>query len=421
MTISAAKEFVDLATKEFGADTITRKQINTLVRKYGIKKPTWLTKNESLRVARGVYSLSVPTSSGSAVKVPRARKTSVGTFRPTPAAIVSAPSVPSVSTSETMDQTPSSETEVLENLSLIPDPLPGYVPFGNYSDIRQIIRSGRFFPVYITGNTGNGKSTSVEQVCAELGREYVRVNITETTDEDDLIGGFRLVDGRTVWQNGPVVIAMLRGAVLLLDEIDLGSTNLMCLQPILEGKPLFLKKINKMIHPTAGFTVLATANTKGKGMDDGRFIGTKVMNEAFLDRFPITFEQEYPPESTENKILTLVLDPSGKISEEDSHFVTCLVMWANASRTAFNQGARTELISTRRLVDICKAFMIFGDRMKAITYCLNRFDPENRDGFIDAYKAIDETIRAEIEKAKNPSSAVPDLPNASPVSTESEF
>ena len=247
----------------------------------------------------------------------------------------------------------------------------------------------RSYPMYITGLSGNGKTLMIEQVCAAEKREMVRVNITIETDEDDLIGGFRLVDGKTVWQNGPVIVAMERGAVLLLDEVDLGSNKLMCLQPVLEGKPVYLKKINKVITPMPGFNIIATANTKGKGSDDGRFIGTNVMNEAFLERFSITLEQEYPASKTEEKILNNVLAKAGV---ENSDFVSKLVAWADITRKSFYEGAVSELISTRRLVHICEAFTIFSDREKSIQLCLNRFDVDTKQSFLDLYKKMDETV-----------------------------
>jgi hypothetical protein len=275
-------------------------------------------------------------------------------------------------------------------VDLVPPKASGYVPFGNFADVRTIVKSNKFYPMYITGLSGNGKTMMVEQVCAAEKREMVRVNITIETDEDDLIGGFRLIDGRTVWQNGPVVVAMERGAVLLLDEVDLGSNKLMCLQPVLEGKPIYLKKINKVITPVAGFNVIATANTKGKGSDDGRFIGTNVMNEAFLERFSITMEQEYPAQKVEQKILNNVLGANGI---EDTGFTDKLVQWADVIRKSFYEGAVSEIISTRRLVHICEAFVIFGQkRDKAIELCLNRFDVDTKNGFMDLYKKLDETI-----------------------------
>jgi MoxR-like ATPase len=244
--------------------------------------------------------------------------------------------------------------------------------------------------MYVTGLSGNGKTMMIEQVCAAEKREMVRVNITIETDEDDLLGGFRLVDGKTVWQNGPVIVAMERGAILLLDEVDLGSNKMMCLQPVLEGKSIYLKKINKVITPQPGFNIIATANTKGKGSDDGRFIGTNVMNEAFLERFSITMEQEYPPAKTEEKILTNVLSVSGVI---DGDFVKKLVAWADIVRKSFYEGAVSEIISTRRLVHICEAYVIFNqNREKAIQLCLNRFDVDTKASFLDLYKKLDETI-----------------------------
>ena len=275
--------------------------------------------------------------------------------------------------------------------SLVPARFPKYVPFGNFEDVESIIKSKRFYPMYITGLSGNGKTLMVEQVCAKTNREMIRVNITAETDEDDLIGGFRLIDGHTVWHNGPVVMAMERGAVLLLDEVDLGSIKLMCLQPVLEGKSIFLKKINKLITPAAGFTVVATANTKGKGSDDGRFIGTNVMNEAFLERFSITLEQEYPPATAERRILINALDKT--TNEEDKKFVDLLIKWAEAIRRTFYDGGVNEIISTRRLVHICEAYMIFNsDRKKAIQLCLNRFDADTKASFMDLYTKIDAEV-----------------------------
>jgi len=228
----------------------------------------------------------------------------------------------------------------------------------------------------------------VEQVCAIEKRECIRVNITIETDEDDLLGGFRLIDGRTVWQNGPVINAMERGAVLLLDEVDLGSNKLMCLQPVLEGKAVFLKKINKLITPAKGFTIVATANTKGKGSEDGRFIGTNVMNEAFLERFSITLEQEYPAARVETKILKNVLS---SVNVEDADFVKKLVNWAEIVRKTFLEGGISEIISTRRLVHICEAYGIFNDKSKAIALCLNRFDPDTKRSFMELYDKLDDS------------------------------
>jgi hypothetical protein len=265
--------------------------------------------------------------------------------------------------------------------NLIPQKDDTFVKFGNFSDVKKIIQSRIFYPTFITGLSGNGKTLTVEQACSQLGRELIRVNITVETDEDDLIGGFRLVGGETVWHNGPVIEALQRGAVLLLDEIDLASNKILCLQSILEGKGVFLKKIGKWIAPAKGFQVFATANTKGKGSDDGRFIGTNVLNEAFLERFPVTFEQEYPSPSIEAKIL-------GKICDDDK-FTTKLVDWADIIRKTFYDGGIEEIISTRRLVHIVKAYNIFGDKAKAIQVCINRFDDETKQAFLELYDKVD--------------------------------
>ena len=265
--------------------------------------------------------------------------------------------------------------------NLIPQKDDSFVRFGNFTDIKKIIQSRVFYPTFITGLSGNGKTFSVEQACAQLGRELIRVNITIETDEDDLIGGFRLVDGATVWHNGPVIEALERGAVLLLDEVDLASNKILCLQSILEGNGVFLKKIGKFVRPTAGFNVIATANTKGKGSDDGRFIGTNVLNEAFLERFPVTFEQEYPTASIETKILNKLC--------ADETFCKRLADWADIIRKTFYDGGIEEIISTRRLVHIVKAFNIFGDKAKAIQVCVNRFDDETKQAFLELYDKVD--------------------------------
>ena len=270
--------------------------------------------------------------------------------------------------------------------NLIPSLDDTFVKFGNFPDVKKIIASKIFYPAFITGLSGNGKTFSVEQACAQTNRELIRVNISIETDEDDLIGGFRLVDGNTVWHNGPVVEALQRGAVLLLDEIDLASNKILCLQSILEGKGVFLKKIGKYIQPAKGFTVIATANTKGKGSDDGRFVGTNVLNEAFLERFPVTFEQSYPHPKVEERLLTLHAD---SVKVNDTAFVKRLVDWADIIRKTFYDGGIEEIISTRRLVHIVKAYGIFGDKAKAIQVCVNRFDDETKQAFLELYDKVD--------------------------------
>ena len=285
-------------------------------------------------------------------------------------------------TSETIkDLEESYNVPSVEKQTLIPNKNDSFVKFGNFNDVKKIISSGLFYPTFITGLSGNGKTFSVEQACAQLGRELIRVNITIETDEDDLIGGFRLVNGETVWHNGPVIEALERGAILLLDEIDLASNKILCLQSILEGKGVFLKKVGQYINPSKGFNVFATANTKGKGSDDGRFIGTNVLNEAFLERFPVTFEQEYPSASIETKILNKLCD--------DANFCKRLADWADIIRKTFYDGGIEEIISTRRLVHIVQAYNIFGDKAKAIEVCVNRFDDDTKQAFMELYDKVD--------------------------------
>jgi len=296
---------------------------------------------------------------------------------------------------EKLEKTFNAPSAPVVEQNLVPDKDPNYVPFGNYSDVKKIIQSKIFYPTFITGLSGNGKTFSVEQACASLNRELIRVNITIETDEDDLIGGFRLVNGETVWHNGPVIEALERGAVLLLDEVDLASNKILCLQSILEGKGVFLKKIGRFISPASGFNIIATANTKGKGSDDGRFIGTNVLNEAFLERFAVTFEQEYPSVSTETKILQRV---AAKANVNAPEFCKRLVDWADIIRKTFYDGGIDEVISTRRLVHIVHSYKIFTNKEKAIQVCINRFDDETKQSFLELYDKVD--VEFQISKSE---------------------
>jgi hypothetical protein len=275
------------------------------------------------------------------------------------------------------------------SISFIPRMDNTYVPWGNSNDIKKVIKSKMFFPVYLTGMSGNGKTFGIEQTCAALGREMIRVNFTAETDEDDLFGGFRLVNGETVFQYGPVIEAMKRGAVLLLDEIDLASSKVMALQSVLEGKGYFIKKRGEWVEPSKGFTVIATANTKGKGSDDGRFVGTNVLNEAFLDRFSITLYQAYPSETIEKKILQKAAEGFGLRSAEVDAFIPNLTMWGDIIRKTFEDGGIDDIISTRRLVDILKSYSIFGNKGKAIKMSIERFDDETKESFMSLYEKID--------------------------------
>jgi hypothetical protein len=283
-----------------------------------------------------------------------------------------------------------------DRVTLVPEKIDTYVSFGSYDDLAKIVKSRLFYPVFITGLSGNGKTTMVDQICANLDRELFRVNILSTTDEDDLLGGFRLVNGETVWRDGPVTEAMQRGGVLLLDEVDLGSTKIMCLQPVLEGKGVYIKKANKFVKPAEGFTIFATANTKGKGSDDGRFVGTNVMNEAFLDRFAICIEQEYAPQKVEEKILKKTLTKLGLDGDLDVEFAKTLTKWAELIRQTYYEGGVDEIVTTRRLLDILKAYAVFGSnvdtRLKAIEMTTTRFDDDTKEAFITMYKKIDGSL-----------------------------
>ena len=293
----------------------------------------------------------------------------------------------------------------MEKQNLVPSKFEGFVPWGHFKDIKQIVKSGIFYPVFVTGLSGNGKTLMIEQVHADMKKELIRVNITIETDEDDLLGGFRLVNGETKFVPGPVIEAMEKGCTLLLDECDLGSNKLMCLQPVLEGKGVYLKKVNKWVTPKDGFNVMATANTKGKGSEDGRFIGTNILNEAFLERFAITIEQPYPASSVEQKI---VLGSMKKYGTVDEDFAKNLVTWSEVIRKTFFDGGVDELISTRRLDHIAKSFSIFKDKKKSIELCVARFDDDTKDSFLDLYSKIDAGINPLEEKTEE------DIPTEEP-------
>ena len=362
---TSQKEQVSVLYKHYKSDTLTRAEINALVSKKKLKNPSWL-KTDKYKVDRGTYKLPLE---GKATENEQLMEAPVEDKKTEAAYVVSS---------------------LVGNIVPKKDPI--FVSFGNYPDVKQIVKSNQFYPVFITGLSGNGKTMGVTQACAELKKELIRVNITIETDEDDLLGGYRLKDGQTVWQNGPVIEAMERGAVLLLDEVDLASNKIMCLQPILEGSGVFVKKINKFVKPKDGFNVIATANTKGQGSEDGKFIGTNVLNEAFLERFPITFEQSYPSMKIEKKILTNTLKAAGKT---DDKFIDKLTTWADVIRKTYFDGGVDEIISTRRLVHITQAFAIFDNKMKAIQMCTNRFDDDTKNSFVELYTKVDAGANAE--------------------------
>ena len=359
------QEFVDHALEKFGTNELTVSQLKEANKKFGCKyAPQWLIKNSDYKIGKSLFKL--PTEND----VVDSNKDSGESEKVLP--------------TETKNEAAFVVSSLVGNI--VPKKDPVFVSFGNYPDLKSIVKSNMFYPVFITGLSGNGKTMGVTQACAEAKKELIRVNITIETDEDDLLGGYRLKDGQTVWQNGPVIEAMERGALLLLDEIDLASNKIMCLQPILEGSGIYVKKINKFVKPKNGFNVIATANTKGQGSDDGKFIGTNVLNEAFLERFPITFEQKYPTAKVEEKILVNTLAKSGK---KDKDFCKKLVTWADVIRKTYFDGGVDEIISTRRLVHIIQAYSIFNKKVKAIEVCTNRFDDDTKNSFMELYTKVD--------------------------------
>ena len=375
MLNTTQKEFVDYAVTKYGTNELTTAQLKEANQNFGHKyAPQWLIKNKDYKIGKGLFQ--VPTETGESTATTSGASEKVLSSKV---------------------ETPKINTEaayVVSSLTgdIVPQKDKSFVSFGNYPDLKSIVKSNMFYPVFITGLSGNGKTFGVTQACAENRKEMIRVNITIETDEDDLLGGYRLKDGQTVWQNGPVIEAMERGAVLLLDEIDLASNKIMCLQPILEGSGVYVKKINKFVKPKNGFNVVATANTKGQGSDDGKFIGTNVLNEAFLERFPITFEQKYPTAKIEEKILVNSLPNADKSGKE---FCKKLVTWADVIRKTYFDGGVDEIISTRRLVHIIQAYTIFKSKMKAIEVCTNRFDDDTKNSFVELYSKVDAGATAE--------------------------
>jgi hypothetical protein len=362
-----AKSFVVACEKIFGAKAVvSRDDITRIVNESGAPYPYWLVTKSEYRFGRGQYK--VPASGEKVVKQEIVEQEEE-------LATVDMAQVLSFRQPKLID----------ESDSCVPEKFPDYVPFGFFKDLRNIINSKQFYPVFVTGLSGNGKTLMVEQVCAELKRECIRVNISIETDESDLLGGPTLVNGNVVYRDGPVLQAMKRGAVLLIDEVDRGSNKLMCLQGIMEGKPHYNKKSGEMVHAKHGFTVIATANTKGRGSDEGKYL-SQILDDAFLERFPITVEQEYPDAKTEKKILAPLI--------KDSQFVDHLIQWADVVRRSYDEGATDEMISTRRLVHIAKAYEIFNDRMKAITLCVNRFDEETKMAFLDLYSKVDSSVES---------------------------
>lgn len=357
-------DFIDMIQYEHpDRETFSRPELVAVANKYDLKKEfTEFVSDDSFKIKRGLYTINA--------SLPKKQK------------------IKNIVTND-LEKT----SGHINDLSLIPERDQEFVPFGDFTLLKKIINSKSFFPVYISGESGNGKTKMVYESCAIAGRELVRANITESTDEDDLIGGYRLVNGETVWQDGPVVESMNRGAILLLDEINLASPKIMCLQPVLEGNPIYIKKTNTIMHPKPGFNVIATANTKGKGTDDGRYIGSNTLNEALLDRFAITIEHEYPSVDVENKILKNILESYDSATEENSVFSKKLVDWARIIRDTFSAGGVEEVITTRRLIHILKFKLISNsNRIKAIKYCTSRFDSDTKKAFYSLYQKLDESV-----------------------------
>ena len=377
-TTEKRQQIIQGLLRDFPDGEASRQELMDWATNCGLSKyaPSFVWQSEN-SVRRGVFRIPTLDENGNLVTLARPMLK---------APVVETPMAESPNISNVIEF-PKTETE-----SYVPSKVKGYVKFGHYNDIKTIAKSGQFYPIFITGLSGNGKTMMIEQVHAEIKKELFRVNITIETDEDDMIGHYALVDGRTVWQDGPVTMAMERGATLLLDEVDLASNKIMCLQPVLEGNPLLIKKEGRIVRPAPGFTVMATANTKGKGSEDGRFIGTNILNEAFLERFPVTVEQEYPSVSVEKKIVIKLMENLGCVDEE---YAGKLVDWADLIRKTFYDGGVDEIIATRRLVHIVHAFAIFKDRMKAIAMCVARFDDQTKEVFMDLYSKLDEKVSVE--------------------------
>jgi MoxR-like ATPase len=399
--VTAAKDLFPSATE------LTADQVREVCDKGGLNLPQWLTNDRQYRVKRGVYRLpaadaAVPTTVAAAV-------------------------APAATVAEAVAAAPAPVTDAAlaftGGASLVPTLIANFQAFGAYRDLVKVIKSNKFYPVYITGRKGYGKTTAVVQACAENGREFFRANITAETTEDDLLGGFRLLNGETKWVDGPVIVAMKRGGILLLDEVDLGTSKIMALQPVLEGKGVFLKKTNTWVQPAKGFNVIATGNTKGNGDDTGRYLGTNPMNAAFLDRMAEITEQVPPPEATELKIVKGLLKSQGYEDQDD--FAVALVKWANTTRQRYEAGDATEEISTRRLEYAIAAYGVYGERLKAVEKTVSGYPEEVKAAFVALYKALDAEATAELKAAneaaaelgKAPTEAQVTVPVAAPAPT----
>lgn len=379
------KSFIEAVKQDYPEkQTFTRPELSAVAEKYSLRKEfTEFMTNESNKIRRGLYKIDSTVELSEAVGDLKKIESTVKLHLPK--TIIS-----------------EKKTENIETLNLIPGKDPEFVPFGDFKLIKRVVTSKEFFPIYISGESGNGKTKMVHEVCAQSNRELIRANITESTDEDDLIGGYRLVNGETIWQDGPAIEAMHRGAILLLDEINLASPKIMCLQPILEGNPIYIKKTNTVVHPVHGFNIIATANTKGKSSDDGRYIGSNTLNEALLDRFAINIEHEYPSKDVEVKILTNILNTHSVKTDSTVEYVEKLVEWAKTIRDTFDAGGVEEIITTRRLIHILRFFIIVGgSRMRAIRYGISRFDQSTKKAFLSLYQKLDASVELDTDNFKS--------------------
>lgn len=375
------KLFIEAVKQEYPEKQVfTRPELSAVAEKYSLRKSfTEFMTNESNKIRRGLYKIEANVELSESI---------ITLVKATPIKKNLIPKSPLLE----------KKTEHIESLNLTPEKDPEFVPFGDFKLVKKIVSSKAFFPIYISGESGNGKTKMVHEICAQSNRELIRANITESTDEDDLIGGYRLVNGETIWQDGPAIEAMNRGAILLLDEINLASPKIMCLQPILEGNPIYIKKTNAVVYPVYGFNVIATANTKGKSSDDGRYIGSNTLNEALLDRFAINIEHEYPSKDIEIKILTNILDTHSSKTDSNIEYVEKLVEWAKTIRDTFNAGGVEEIITTRRLIHILRFFLIVGgNRIRAIRYGISRFDQLTKKSFLSLYQKLDASVVVDID------------------------
>lgn len=389
--------FIERVKAEYpGIDVLKRPQLWAVATKHNFKKDYYaFINNPKNKMARGLYKVG---DSGNLTTIPPNTTNKVAPIKPRTKKVAM--------TVTAIDQPVETKVSIAD-LNCIPEKDKNFVPFGDFSIIKQIISTGQFFPVYISGESGNGKTKMVYQACAINKRELIRANITESTDEDDLIGGYRLVNGETVFQDGPVIEAMKRGAVLLLDEINLGTAKIMCLQPVLEGNPIYIKKTNTLITPKPGFNVIATANTKGNSSEEGRYIGSNILNEALLDRFSINIEHDYPTEAIEERILTNILTKYEAATEENQNFVQNLVKWSKTIRDTFRVGGIDDIISTRRLISIVQFSLMTGSlRLDAIKYCISRFNTDTQKAFLSLYQKIDSAVPVGPEVEKSASAKV---------------